>query len=424
MIWTSSVFKSVIASFTLAFIVGIAIFPGSSFAQNSEENVTFVHGIDGNTGSWKWVDNQISSEYLVNTKRIGYSSDRPISSIANDNAQKLLPNSVVIAHSMGGVVSREMIQQGRDQNFDALITAGSPHRGALVANALNQGLAQYAVGITFQEMAEGPARACAAEDFLVCGSPAGYGLAIANEIAGVFGFGSLVDYLEPFSELRSLGDLELGGSFIDGLNQNPAETLPSTHYAIYGNEDLWPSFRLAESWATNNQDEDGDFVRGAAFAALWYAAFAYRYQRKADRAWQLWQNTGKIRYYNMYNDYLWVAEGFAIGNLAIVYRHHVRWNIVTGQIAAGELAPQDVFVDGDAVVPTPSAAPNFILQSQTFKAEGTNHVELRGPNGKIALEDVFSQDDLDIPQDGGDDDPPPPPDPCEAALPPCPESKP
>lgn len=404
-----------------------------------QQNVTFVHGLNGSSSSLSYVDNTLSDEYDINTRRFTYDSDLPISTIAQDNAPFLLSNSVVVAHSMGGVVTREMVRQGNGGNVDALITAGTPHRGALIANAVRDGAAEYAISLTAADITLGWARACIVESWVpyVCSSVAEQ---IVQSLLRSGILANLLNDVEPYGGLRSTADLEVDSGFMAQLNQDPSDTLPNAHYAIYGTEEFWPSIRYAESLlqagqsGNANNSEDGDAIRAWGSAAAVHLALAYRYQSKSNDAYNEYLRTGDYTYYYDYLDYQYVVEGFLIGFVSMVDWHHRRWDIVTGQIGAGVVAPFDVYVGGDALVASPSAAPNFISGTRRILAnggDGANHTELLGPNGISALRQTFDKPDVNVPDapndNGGSGDDPiinPTPCPSDPQLILCPQPRP
>ncbi|NBC84777.1 MAG: hypothetical protein GVY25_01115 [Bacteroidetes bacterium] len=398
------------------FAMGLTLFLGSYTDVFGQRNVTFVHGLNGSSSSFAFTDNKLSTEYDISTRRISYSSDLPISTIAQNESSGILSNSVVVAHSMGGIVSREMIRQGRGGRIDALITTGTPHLGAVIANTVNNGVAQYALALTAADVTVGWARACVVESWIptACNSLAEQ---IFQSLLRTGPLGVLIDSVEPYSDLRSTADLEVDSGFMTTLNNNPSSTLPSAHYAIYGTEQYWGSLRYLESIlqagnsGNGSNTENGDAIRAWGSAAAVHLALAYRYDRKARNAYDDYIQTGNISYYYDYIDYLYVVDGFMIGFVSMVDWHHRRWDIVTGQIGSGAIAPSGVRVGGDALVATPSAAPNFISSTRRIRANGgsgANHTELVGPNGLNALRQAFAKPDVSVPEassGGGGDDP-------------------
>lgn len=87
----------------------LVLFASGAHAQESE-NVTFIHGLGGTSLSLQEADNTLSDDFLINTRRLGYSSQNDIASIASSERGNVLSNSVVVGHSMGGIVAREWIR--------------------------------------------------------------------------------------------------------------------------------------------------------------------------------------------------------------------------------------------------------------------------------------------------------------------------
>jgi pimeloyl-ACP methyl ester carboxylesterase len=112
-------------------------------ANSSSRIALLIHGWIGRPKGWETMIKNLQNESNPSYTEIwtfGYNSSLSI----NDNASKLeqelsqkLPNTVkvdIIAHSMGGLVSRSMIEQfGGAKYVNKLITLGTPHTGTYAA---------------------------------------------------------------------------------------------------------------------------------------------------------------------------------------------------------------------------------------------------------------------------------------------------
>jgi len=78
----------------------------------------------------------------VNGSILKYSSDKSITSIAgtvwNENDNQFNQNTILIGHSMGGLVAREL-ERNHSTKIKGIITLGTPHQGAHVAKELRFG---------------------------------------------------------------------------------------------------------------------------------------------------------------------------------------------------------------------------------------------------------------------------------------------
>lgn len=129
---------------------------------NADCLVIFLHGLCLNDNSWhsrerlafsQWARDQLNAD----TALLRYNTGQHISDNGHDFAQYLasmsLPKQVVlIGHSMGGLVARSALHQGREaghdwvENVTHLATLGSPHQGAVLERVGNQ--ANRLLGLT------------------------------------------------------------------------------------------------------------------------------------------------------------------------------------------------------------------------------------------------------------------------------------
>lgn len=120
----------------------------NEFKPDTKLLIIFVHGLCLNDSCWKspavhefsrWAEQELNAEVAF----LRYNTGQHIS----DNGRKLagllahtpLPkNIVLIGHSMGGLVSRSALHQGREQQspwvdkLTHLVCLGSPHQGAVL----------------------------------------------------------------------------------------------------------------------------------------------------------------------------------------------------------------------------------------------------------------------------------------------------
>jgi pimeloyl-ACP methyl ester carboxylesterase len=380
---------------TVALLVGLTI-PATG---QTSRNVTFVHGLNGSRSTWGYAENDLENEYAINSRRIGYSSDQSIGSIVSSKHGSVLNNSVVVAHSMGGVVAREMVRRYGAGRVSALITTGTPHKGALIADAIYNGDVQHMLNQTISELAWGWIRLGFRNEDVA---------AIVNALLRDLAFPELIEYVAESYQTRSAEDLRVQSTFINRLNQTPRNTFPSARYTIYGVEDFFRSWRLGITAKRGNYTE-GPAGRIALGVAQLYGSVALLYREKADRAWERYVAYGRTRDSDDYLYYSGVSNAFFLGWVTIVDLHPLRWDLVTGAV---EITPQGrKYVGSDALVSVPSQAPHFVPESRHLRALGANHLELvRKDNALERIREAFDSDDVNVPQVA------PPPEPLSVSI--------
>lgn len=121
--------------------------PGGCPPEITERNVFWLHGYRGSENSFTLVGNDVESRFKANSRRLGYTASQESLTDAAANVEIDINNvlngqinterNFIIAHSMGGLVSREMgvlSNAAGEKSFNGLITIGTPHQGAFVAN--------------------------------------------------------------------------------------------------------------------------------------------------------------------------------------------------------------------------------------------------------------------------------------------------
>jgi pimeloyl-ACP methyl ester carboxylesterase len=132
---------------------------------NAKKNITFIHGLGGDVGSWSkpktWTDDNYEAAVIIGNynghgwesefhsvamqlnNQIGYGL---ASGIDNLYPNRCKANDFAIAHSQGGVASRYLDYQWDvntngtfgDRKFYGLVTFGTPHAGADVADTRDE----------------------------------------------------------------------------------------------------------------------------------------------------------------------------------------------------------------------------------------------------------------------------------------------
>jgi pimeloyl-ACP methyl ester carboxylesterase len=350
-------------------------------------NVSFIHGYNSNGAVWNYARGVLQAEFNPTTWRQNtYNTVNPISSIAQNSASTLVPfdNTVVIAHSMGGLVAREIRrQQGINSNIDALITIGTPHRGApIAANAPND--LNNLIDDWISDLAVGWRRLFLPDSW------------ITNNIVNVF-FRIIADYtrnevLDYFGISNpSVNDMRMSSQFLNTLNSAPSNTFPFAHYTIRGREDWLSHWRLGDA-AKNDGTETGEGIDQFVELNTLYIGWALQSFDAADYYLSLylsatnWEN--KLYYWRLFLYWVSVGDGFVYGNYMLVFGHQIEFNEMIGE----GLNQQDVEngnTRNDAFIPSWSQTPNFVNANRHFEAIRTNHLEETGtPNNPEPLDRI------------------------------------
>src|SRR5690606_18567791 len=199
-------------SFAFTLLALLALAPSAAYAQS--RNVSFLHGIGSAGSTWDPAVSTLNARFYINAQNRSYNSDRPISTIASQDASYLVQqNAVTVGHSMGGLVAREIVRQQGTGRVSALITTGTPHQGAFIANALDSTAPGTVFGWWVSDLAAGWT------PYLYYNYPAGYALGQAA-LSSLLGY--LADYFNDLNDLASFDDLKPASSFLSTLNQSSA----------------------------------------------------------------------------------------------------------------------------------------------------------------------------------------------------------
>lgn len=133
---------------------------GSMSQAQISRDVHWIHGLGGDEGSWQTTAGLFQGERLINTAIRGpYPTGEGVGTMANAVRNASLnvagPNLIGIAHSMGGVASRH-IDVNNTGHFGAIITYGSPLRGARIVNAVDNGEANTYIATGTTLLLRGP----------------------------------------------------------------------------------------------------------------------------------------------------------------------------------------------------------------------------------------------------------------------------
>ena len=229
---------------TRQFMAALACWAMATVAQAQSRGAVWVHGLGSNQNEWAQWAALFTAERQLNTQSRGdFTSEEGVVTMAGQVRGSYAANSqnIYFGHSMGGVVGRHIDTDPGSQNtFGAIITAGSAHDGARIANTAGNGELVNAVADGVQTMAVGP------------GSDPTLNLATGGlfVVAGI-SISVATNYLRQPAQAyltnnflnQSAQDFMEGSSY---QNSGPRDTQTNTaKLLIYGNEESPVHWRLA-----------------------------------------------------------------------------------------------------------------------------------------------------------------------------------
>ncbi len=119
----------------------------SFFSENTNANrYVWIHGVKNDDSCWKIYDDAFTKNISIRTK---YDPSANISSIAtsisNTSSLSSRSDNILIAHSVGGFVARE-IELANSSNVKGIITIGTPHSG------VKQDRSRSGIDVTYREL--------------------------------------------------------------------------------------------------------------------------------------------------------------------------------------------------------------------------------------------------------------------------------
>lgn len=134
---------------------------------NKQRNVVWLHGLDGDAGSWEHYEQIFSMEREIKSLRKSYDTDNGVQA-ATVNVMNIIDlnlktdafnnRNMGIGHSMGGIVSRNLdrITASGQKRFGGFITVASPNYGSKMANSVLNGSVERAVTNAVTQLTAGP----------------------------------------------------------------------------------------------------------------------------------------------------------------------------------------------------------------------------------------------------------------------------
>ncbi len=355
-------------------------------------NIAYLHGFNSNNSTWSYAANIFKNEFNEDhSTNNSYNGLASISQTASNSYNSLVPyqNTVVVAHSMGGVLAREIKRQkGNDCRISALISVGTPHRGAPIA--YNSFPGQNLDDVITQWITD------LANPWLAYFS-AEYSWALAMNHLG-----PIIDFVNAFldpADLQSSAALDLwpNSSFMSNLNSNVGNTLPNAVYTIYGHEDWYSHWRLADA-TLNESPENNDYVNYLYDLIDYYALNAWACYNDADDYYALWLDSGNWDYYNAYLYWKSIGDAFNSSAYRLNVGHQFEWNkyIIGEELTSQQFYDRDCV--NDAFIPKWSQAPYFVNGSKHYEALHTNHNEESKRSESIdQIRRALTQSDINLP---------------------------
>lgn len=208
-------------------------------AQNS---YVWLHGLNDNSNCWNVYNNAFTPG--VGTL-LGYSSHNSIVGIASNHFNSITsqPNTIIIGHSMGGLVARE-VESGRHPNIRGIITIGTPHQGAFVQNSIAAGKQKEFISSTTNKLSNGIAISSVAfiGPFSLVKIAA---LALGNGIVSELCDGLLKPFIGSLmadGSQQCEKDMQVGSQYMNAIESRRVN-VPILTFAA--EEDRWAVSRLA-----------------------------------------------------------------------------------------------------------------------------------------------------------------------------------
>lgn len=237
---------------TRQFMVVLACWAMATVAQAQSRGAVWVHGLAAGADEWaQWADLFTRERQLNTQSRGSFTSQQGVATMAGQvrGSYGANPQSIYFGHSMGGVVGRHIdTDPGTQNTFGAIITAGSAHDGARIANAARNGEVASAIADGAYNLGIGPS---AQLGMALFGVP---GLVVSS-----IGVGQAVNHLESvvnqklgagFSN-QSVTDFMEGSSYQNGSQRNTQTS--TAKLLIYGNEESPVHWRLASEQVYNDE---------------------------------------------------------------------------------------------------------------------------------------------------------------------------
>ena len=204
------------------------------------------------------------------------------------------------------------------------------------------------------------------------------------------------EIIDPFSlNSQAAQDLHPLSTFMNNLNANPSGTLPNVCYAIYGHEDWYSHWRLADAFE-NGGVETGSGLSNVTGLVSYYSAYSYMAYNEAEFYWFEFLDTGDPDDLDSYYYWNGIYNSFLYGAYALNTLHQEDWNayMVGEPLTTQNEADRDAV--NDAFIPKTSQAPSFITHH--LEALHTNHAEETHNSESLAqISYALKRPDINLP---------------------------
>lgn len=146
----------------ISFILLIVASGYTAQAQEKDAEVYWLHGWRGGSGSWKTYAKVIEDQRKVNSTRPSYGTSNGVRAGAIEFAESagLIYNDsirIMIAHSMGGLVARELERDVVGSEVaEAILTVATPNKGAPIASNVLNGRLDKSLKVGVDILFKGP----------------------------------------------------------------------------------------------------------------------------------------------------------------------------------------------------------------------------------------------------------------------------
>lgn len=262
----------------ILFAAVLVSLPCLVLGQAPEREVLWSHGQGGNGNTWDFYENLFEAERRINSNSPNLEERLGLTAYAND-IQDALPRGtgeigvLGIGHSNGGLALREvdrLFSPGfENRHLRAIVTVGTPHRGATIVNSIRSGSIQAELNRGCRALTAGPSTHIPGGNLVVQG--------IATNVLCQILRSLVIDPQTNGSILEpSPLDAAVGSPFLDQLNQN-APLIPLV--SVHGNEESPVHWRLVSSLDTDNDSDTRWVTYARIVTALYYATATVYFAR-------------------------------------------------------------------------------------------------------------------------------------------------
>lgn len=141
------------------YILFISMFSFIVNVTNAQDRTTYwVHGLGGSGESWNLYRPQFALERQMNSFSPTYLTTNGIPDASRQLGANIGgdPNNFIVGHSLGGLAAREYERTPGSNPISAILTVGTPHKGAFVATNVINGKARQTITYAVEEMTAGP----------------------------------------------------------------------------------------------------------------------------------------------------------------------------------------------------------------------------------------------------------------------------